>query len=105
MAQARSSNPCGRGAPDCIRPGKHLRRGGIADVRIMRPDDCFALWAIEGEQRLQGFKHVAIAQIPECARAVIHDAIIEGGDRNPANGDPYVNPGVNIIAMRGSPRP
>ena len=31
---------------------------------------------VEGEQRLQRLEHMAVAQIPGCARAIIHDPII-----------------------------
>jgi hypothetical protein len=64
--------------------GRHLGRCSVADVRIVSPNDRLAPGAIEGEQRLHGFEHVAVAQIPGCARAIVHDAIVTLGVGNEA---------------------
>ena len=40
---------------------RHFCRCGIADMGIMRPNDCLGLWTVKGEQCLQRLEHVAVA--------------------------------------------
>ena len=56
--------------------GEHFRRRGIANVGIVRPNDRLGLGPVKGEQGLQRLEHMAVAQIPGCAGAIIHDPII-----------------------------
>ena len=56
--------------------GCHLGRGGIPDMRIVRPHDGLAACAMKRQQVLQRLEHVGVAQIPRRARAIIHDAVI-----------------------------
>ncbi len=51
-------------------------------MRIVRPDDRLASRAVMAQQVLQGLEHVAVAQIPGGARAVVHDAIVAFGVRD-----------------------
>ena len=44
--------------------GSHLSRAGVADMRIMRPYNGFAVGAMKRQQVLQGLEHVIVAQIP-----------------------------------------
>ena len=44
--------------------GGHFSRACVADMRIVRPHDGFAVRPMEREQGFQSSKHMTIAQIP-----------------------------------------
>ena len=70
---------------DIVLPARgHFSRGQIADMGIMRPHDRFAAVAVKRQQILQRREHVLVAQVPGCARTVIHNPIITLRVRNEA---------------------
>jgi hypothetical protein len=54
----------------------HLGRRGIADVRVMLPDDKLGISATVGEDRSQRIEHVLVAQVPGQRRSVVHRAVV-----------------------------
>src|SRR5690606_17261515 len=54
----------------------HGSRGGITDVRIVRPDHRTGVRAAMLQQCAQGVEHVPVAQVPGLGGAAIHGAVI-----------------------------
>ena len=54
----------------------HLGEGGIADMRIVRPDNSLGLRSTLGKQAFERVEHMLVAQIPRRSVAVIDGAVI-----------------------------
>src|SRR5829696_5878630 len=54
----------------------HLCIAGIADMGVVRPDDCLGLGPSRIEQMSERLEHMSVAQVPRLRTAVIHDPVI-----------------------------
>ena len=62
----------------------HLRRAGIANMRVVGPHHRLGSGAMMIDQSLQCLGHVLVAQVPGLGRAPIHGTVVFFGPCNDA---------------------
>src|SRR5712671_4851277 len=76
----------------------HRGRRGVADMRVVRPDDGLRLRTARTHQYLQRIEHMAVAQIPAFHRTAVHQPVITLGGPDDAGILRHVEERLAVLA-------